>query len=86
MDYPNLYIFQNYITIPLSEVVPSVKCVCWIKIVNKTSFDHGATQRVSKYMAPPGVGPVFYNNLFQRKLTLLGSLSTTARWSEVREQ
>ena len=56
-----------------AKVAPSVKSVCWMKIVNKTSFEHGAPPGVisafyehsappgvNKYRTPPGVISSFY--------------------------
>ena len=58
-----------------SKVAPSVKGVCWMKIVNKTSFEHGAPPGVNEYRAPPGVISAFY------KVSLRFYILTLILWS-----
>ena len=41
-------------------MAPPVKGVYWMKIVNKTSFEHGVPPGVNECRAPPGVISVLY--------------------------
>ena len=36
-----------------------VKCIGWMKIINKTNFEHGAPPGVSENRVPPGVISAF---------------------------
>ena len=41
------------------KVAPPVKGVSWMKVVNKTSFKHGAPPGVNEYRVPPGAISAF---------------------------
>lgn len=43
------------------KLEPPLKGVCWIKIVNKTSFENGEPPGVNEYRGPPVVISTFYS-------------------------
>lgn len=55
----------------------SVKGVCWMKIVNKKSFECGAPPGVNDFRVPPGVISAFYYSLAHETEFEIGS------WKEI---
>ena len=49
-------------------VAPPAKGACWMKIVNKTSFEHGVPPSVNKSWAPPGILSIFASIFIGTKL------------------
>ena len=66
------------------KVAPPVKGVCWMKIVNKTSFEHGAPRGVNEYRVPSGVISAFYSRHKNKKLNKV--ITTNLHWAVLKSE